>query len=60
MREERNAEGQHLGVTPAKRPRQPDIRAAITESAFEGYLKLMKTAYEMALVPSMSSTSMSF
>lgn len=39
--------------TGTKRKRQPDIRNSINESAHNVYLKMMRTAYQMALTPSM-------
>lgn len=42
-----------------KRPRLHDIRSSINTSSFDGYLKLMKTAYRMALCLSMPHSQFS-
>ena len=40
-------------IDPQKRPLQPDVRQALSDSSKDSFMKLMKTAYAMAVVPSM-------
>lgn len=48
-----NRQPAHERLDTTRRPVQPDIRQTLNESSRDSFLKLMRTAYEMVLTPSM-------
>ena len=48
-----NRQNPEQRLDTSKRPVQPDIRESLNDSGREAFKKLMRTAYEMAITPSM-------
>ena len=48
-----NRQNPEQRLDTSKRPVQPDIRESLNDSGREAFTKLMRTAYEMAITPSM-------